>query len=70
MLEWLGQLLCHLDGDVALLMPESQRVIPGVLMNSLLEHYGSPGLAEYKCQFIFDICGRVGDVGSEGILGY
>ena len=46
------KLLSHLDGDalnVALLMPESQRVIPGVLMNSLSEHYGSPGrLAEYK----------------------
>ena len=40
------QLLSHLDGDalnVALLMPESQRVIPGVLMNSLSEHYGSLG---------------------------
>ena len=49
------QLLSHLDGDalnVALLMPESQRVIPGVLMNSLSEHYGSPArLAEYKRQF-------------------
>ena len=47
--------LSHLDGDalnVALLMPESLRVIPGVLMNSLSEHYGSPGrLAEYKRQF-------------------
>ena len=40
------QLLSHLDGDalnVALLMPESQRVIPGVFMNSLSEHYGFPG---------------------------
>ena len=49
------QLLFHLDGDalnVALLIPESQRVVPGVLMNSLPEHYGSPGqLAEYKRQF-------------------
>ena len=49
------QLLSHLDGDalnVALLMPESQRVVPGVLMNPLSEHYGSPGwLAEYKRQF-------------------
>ena len=49
------QLLSHLDGDalnVALLVPESQWVIPGVLMNSLSEHYGSPGrLAEYKRQF-------------------
>ena len=49
------QLLSHLDGDalnVALLMPESQRVVPGVLMNSLSEHYGCPGrLAEYKRQF-------------------
>ena len=49
------QLLSHLDGDalnVALLMPESQLVIPGVLMKSLSEHYGSPGrLTKYKCQF-------------------
>ena len=51
------QLLSQLDGDalnVALLMPESHRVIPGVLMNSLggSEHYGSLGrLAEYKRQF-------------------
>ena len=49
------QLLSHLDGDalnVALLMPESQRVAPGVLINSLSEHYGSPGrLAEYQRQF-------------------
>ena len=49
------QLLSHLDGDalnVALLVPESQRVLSGVLMKSLSEHYGSPGrLAEYKRQF-------------------
>ena len=49
------QLLSHLDGDalnVALLVPESQRVLSGVLMRSLSEHYGSPGrLAEYKHQF-------------------
>ena len=48
------QLLSHLDGDalnVALLIPESQRVLSGVLM-SLSEHYGSPGrLDEYKHQF-------------------
>ena len=40
------QLLSHLDGDalnVSLLVPESQRVLTGVLMKSLLEHYGSPG---------------------------
>ena len=46
------QLLSHLDGDalnVALLVPESQRVLSGVLMS---EHYDSPGrLAEYKRQF-------------------
>ena len=42
------QLLSHLDGDA----PESQRVVPGVLMKSMSEHYGSPGrLAEYKRQF-------------------
>ena len=46
------QLLSHLDGDalnVALLIPEPQRVLSGVLMKSMSEHYGSPGrLAEYK----------------------
>ena len=50
------QLLSHLDGDalnVALLVPESQRVLSGVLVRSLSEHYGSPGrLAEYKRQFM------------------
>ena len=50
------QLLSHLDGDalnVALLVPESQRVMSGVLVRSLSEHYGSPGrLAEYKRQFM------------------
>ena len=70
------QLLSHLDGDalnVTLLMPESQRVIPGVLMNSLSEHYGSPGqLAEYKRQFrglSVDIRSRAGNIGSEGVFG-
>ena len=49
------QLLTHLDGDalnVALLVPESQRVLSGVLMKSLSEHYGSSGrLAVYERQF-------------------
>ena len=49
------QLLSHLDGDalnVALLVPESKRVLPRVLVASLSEHYGSPGwLAEYKHHF-------------------
>ena len=50
------QLLSHLDGDalnVALLVPESQRVLPGFLVKSLSDHYSSPGrLAEYyKHQF-------------------
>ena len=47
------QLLAHLDGyDISMsLIPESQRVVQGLLMNSLSEHYGSPGrLAEYKRQ--------------------
>ena len=48
------QLLSHLDGDalnVALLVPESQQVLSGVLMRSLSEHFGSPGrLAQYKHQ--------------------
>ena len=49
------QLVSHLEGDalnVTLLVPESQPVLPGVLMGALSEHYGSPGrLAEYKRQF-------------------
>ena len=49
------QLFSHLDGDalnVALLVPESQRVLPGLLVKSLSDHYSSPGrLAEYKRQF-------------------
>ena len=49
------QLLSHLDGDalnVALLVPESQGVVPGFLISSLSDHYNSPGcLAEYKRQF-------------------
>ena len=53
------QLLSHLDGDafnVALLVPESQRVLPGFLVKSLSDHYSSPRwLAEYKrqCQRVF-----------------
>ena len=49
------QLLSHLDGDalnVALLVPESQRVLSGFLVKSLSDHYSSPGrFAEYKRQF-------------------
>ena len=49
------QLLSHLDGDalnVALLVPEYQRVAPGFLIKSLSEHYSALGrLAEYKRQF-------------------
>ena len=49
------QLLSHLDGDalnVALLVPESRRLVPGFLIKSLSDHYSSPGrLAEYKRQF-------------------
>ena len=40
------QLLSHLDGDalnVALLVPESQRAVPEFLINSLSDHYNSPG---------------------------
>ena len=79
------QLLSHLDGDalnVDLLMPESLRVVPGVLMNSLSEHYGSPG--RYKLQVqasvqtgfpssggrSVDLHYRAGDVCLEGVCGY
>ena len=40
------QLVSHLDVDglnVALLVPASQRVLPGVLVGALSEHYDSPG---------------------------
>ena len=40
------QLLSHLDGDafnVALLVPESRRVVPGSLIKSLSDHYNAPG---------------------------
>ena len=62
------QILSHLDGDalnVALLVPESQRVLSEVLVRSLSEHYSSPGrLAEYKRQFMRAFC-RSGDDPSE-----
>ena len=49
------QLVSHLEGDALnldLLVPASQRVLPGVLVGALSEHYGSPGrLAEYSHQF-------------------
>ena len=49
------QLLSHLGGDalnVALLVPEFQWTVPEFLINSLSDHYNSPGRrAEYKRQF-------------------
>ena len=49
------QLIAHLDGEalnVALLIPEAQRIRPGVLLNTLSAHYASPvRLAKYKRQF-------------------
>ena len=49
------QLVSHLDGEalnVALLVPETQRILPGVLLKTLSAHYASPGrLAKYKRQF-------------------
>ena len=49
------QLLSHLDGDalnVALLVPESRRMMLGFLIKSLSGHYNAPGrLAGYKHQF-------------------
>ena len=58
------QLLSHLDGDalnVAFLVPESRRVVPGFLIKSLSDHYNAPGrLAGYKRQFQ-RACRRPGD---------
>ena len=61
MFEWMGRSDCrvaviaHLDGEalnVALLAPEAQRILPGVLLKTLSAHYSSPGrLAKYKRQF-------------------
>ena len=49
------QLVSHLGGDalnVALLVPASRRVMPGVLLDTLTEHYSSPGrLADYRRRF-------------------
>ena len=49
------QLLSHLDGDalnIAWLVPESRRVVPGFLIKSLSDHCNAPGrLAGYKRQF-------------------
>ena len=49
------QLIAHLDGEalnVGLLVPEAQRILPGVLLKALSAHYTSPGrLAKYKRQF-------------------
>ena len=49
------QLVAHLDGEalnVALLVTESQRILPSVLLKTLSAHYASPGrLAKYKRQF-------------------
>ena len=49
------QLLSHLDGyalNVALLVPESRRVVPEFLIKSLSDHCNSPGrLAKYKRKF-------------------
>ena len=49
------QLIAHLDGEalnVALLVPETQRILPDVLLKTLSAHYASPGrLAKYKRQF-------------------
>ena len=73
--------LSHLDGDalnVALLVPESQRVVLGFLINSLSDHYNSSGrLAEYKRQFQrvarqpgddpSNFCYRTGNASSKGV---
>ena len=49
------QLLFHLDGDalnVALLVPEPRRVVPGFFIKSLSDHYDASGrLAGYNRQF-------------------
>ena len=73
------QLVSHLGGDalnVALLVPASRRVMSAVLLDTLREHYSSPGrLADYRWQFerisrgrYVRFCGGIGDI--EGIEGF
>ena len=49
------QLVSHLEGDalnVALLVPAPRRVLSGVLLDALTEHYSSPGrLADHRLRF-------------------
>ena len=49
------QLISHLEGDalnVALLVPAPRRVLSGVLLDALTEHYSSPGrLTDYTRRF-------------------
>ena len=49
------QLVSHFEGDalnVAMLVPASRRVMPGVLLDTLSEHYSSPGrLVDYRRRF-------------------
>ena len=49
------QLVAHLDGEalnVTLLVPDSQHILPGVLLKTLSAHYASPDrLAKYKRHF-------------------
>ena len=50
------QLVSHLEGDalnVALLVPAPRRVLSGVLLEMLTEHYSSPGrLADHRRRFV------------------
>ena len=47
--------MSHLEGDalnVALLVPAPRRVLSGVLLDALTEHYSSPGrLGDYRSHF-------------------
>ena len=49
------QLVSHLEGDalnVALLVPAPRRVLLGVLLDALTEHYSSHGrMVDYRCRF-------------------
>ena len=72
------QLIAHLDGEalnVALLVPEAQCILPGVLLKTLSAHCSSPGgLAKYKRQFErmtrppgHGVCHRTRNVSTESI---
>ena len=70
------QLLSHLDGDalnIALLIPESRRVVPGFLIKSLSDQCTSPGgpwVVRRPERWSVDFCYWTRNAGSKGLYWY